>query len=179
MAAKSPGREGSDPPDSQHPDGCGINGAHCWVCDLARSAASKTSLDAGGRCGAADDGPPIRCGYRWDDADHHFRCPCHGSVYDIAGKVVGEPAPRPLDALSTKVKQGKLCVVYKEFKTGLESRLGNMASSPWIGGPYSRRPRSICSSTETIGEHFDRVYDLASLTSPPFTNVQTSRTEWP
>ena len=29
MAAKAPGREGSDPPESQHPDGCGINGAHC------------------------------------------------------------------------------------------------------------------------------------------------------
>ena len=45
------------------------------------------------------DCPHLGCGYRWDDADHHFKCPCHGSVYDIAGKVVGGPPPRPLDAL--------------------------------------------------------------------------------
>ncbi len=25
-----------------------------------------------------------------------FKCPCHGSTYDLSGKVTGGPAPRPL-----------------------------------------------------------------------------------
>lgn len=37
-----------------------------------------------------------------------------------------------------------------------------------VGGP------NLTSSFHVIGEIFDRVYDLASLTSPPLTNVQTT-----
>lgn len=61
----------------------------------------------------------LGCGYRWDDASHTFLCPCHGSVYDIDGRVLGGPAPRPLDLLPTKVENGRLLVLYKEFRTGL------------------------------------------------------------
>src|ERR671930_544910 len=39
--------------------------------------------------------PHLGCGYRWDETDHTFRCPCHLSVYDLDGKVLGGPAPRP------------------------------------------------------------------------------------
>lgn len=31
-----------------------------------------------------------------DRADEGFRCPCHGSTFDAAGKNVSGPAPRPL-----------------------------------------------------------------------------------
>lgn len=37
-----------------------------------------------------------------------------------------------------------------------------------VGGP------NMISSFHIIGEHFDRLYDLASLTSPPLTTVQTT-----
>ena len=37
-----------------------------------------------------------------------------------------------------------------------------------VGGP------NVISSFHIIGEHFDRLYDLASLTSPPLTTVQTT-----
>jgi menaquinol-cytochrome c reductase iron-sulfur subunit len=40
-------------------------------------------------------------------------------VFDISGRVVGGPAPRPLDALPSKVENGRLLVVYKEFKSGV------------------------------------------------------------
>ncbi len=59
----------------------------------------------------------LGCGYRWDT--DRFACPCHGSVYDIAGTVLGGPAPRRLDVLPSKVENGRLLVVYKEFKAGL------------------------------------------------------------
>lgn len=64
--------------------------------------------------------PHLGCGFRWDAADNAFKCPCHGSVYDVSGKVLAGPAPRPLDVLPSKDDQGKLSVIYKEFKSGLD-----------------------------------------------------------
>lgn len=64
--------------------------------------------------------PHLGCGFRWEAADHTFKCPCHGSVFDIHGKVVAGPAPRSLDVLPSKVEQGQLSVIYKQFKSGLD-----------------------------------------------------------
>jgi menaquinol-cytochrome c reductase iron-sulfur subunit len=61
----------------------------------------------------------LGCGYRWEQGDHAFKCPCHGSVYDREGKVIAGPAPRKLDTLPWKVENGRLLVMYKEFKAGL------------------------------------------------------------
>ncbi|WP_447976921.1 QcrA and Rieske domain-containing protein [Candidatus Nitrospira bockiana] len=61
----------------------------------------------------------LGCGYRWDPGAHRFKCPCHASVFNIDGQVLAGPAPRPLDVLPSKVEQGRLYVVYKEFKAGL------------------------------------------------------------
>ena len=63
--------------------------------------------------------PHLGCGFRWNQQDRQFQCPCHGSVYDLSGKVLGGPAPRPLDVLPAKVENGELKVVYQEFKSGL------------------------------------------------------------
>lgn len=63
----------------------------------------------------------LGCGYRWNPPDRTFHCPCHGSTYDINGKVLSGPAPRPLDRLPSKVEQGALLVIYKEYKAGLPS----------------------------------------------------------
>ncbi len=64
--------------------------------------------------------PHLGCGFRWDSVERAFKCPCHGSVYDVTGKVVAGPAPRSLDILPSKVEQGNLLVMYKEFKSGLD-----------------------------------------------------------
>jgi menaquinol-cytochrome c reductase iron-sulfur subunit len=63
--------------------------------------------------------PHLGCGYHWDRGEQKFKCPCHGSVFDVSGRVVGGPAPRPLDVLPYKVEGGRLLVVYKEFKSGV------------------------------------------------------------
>jgi Rieske Fe-S protein len=47
------------------------------------------------------------CPVRWVPAAERFACPCHGGVYDILGRRVGGPPPRPLDRFFTRVsKQG-------------------------------------------------------------------------
>ncbi len=65
----------------------------------------------------------LGCGYHWDGTGQQFKCPCHGSVFDLSGRVVGGPAPRPLDALPSKVDNGRLLVVFKEFKSGVASQI--------------------------------------------------------
>ncbi len=60
----------------------------------------------------------LGCGYHWDTTDRRFKCPCHGSVYDVTGEVLAGPAPRALDRLPTKIQEGRLLVMYKEFKSG-------------------------------------------------------------
>jgi menaquinol-cytochrome c reductase iron-sulfur subunit len=65
----------------------------------------------------------LGCGFSWDAADRKFKCPCHGSVFAPDGTVLGGPAPRPLDQLPAKVENGRLLVMYKEFKAGLPKRV--------------------------------------------------------
>jgi menaquinol-cytochrome c reductase iron-sulfur subunit len=50
----------------------------------------------------------LGCAYHWDGPSHSFLCPCHTSVFSIDGKVLGGPAPRPLDRYMTKIEAGKL-----------------------------------------------------------------------
>ncbi len=50
----------------------------------------------------------LGCAYHWDDPSHTFVCPCHTSAFSIDGKVLGGPAPRPLDRYMVKVEAGIL-----------------------------------------------------------------------
>jgi len=61
----------------------------------------------------------LGCGYRWEGKEKAFHCPCHGSVFDIDGRVQAGPAPRPLDLLPSKIENGRLLVIFKEFKSGI------------------------------------------------------------
>ncbi len=67
--------------------------------------------------------PHLGCGYRWSHQNRLFQCPCHGSKYALDGTVKGGPAPRPLDTLPSKVEDGELLVLYKEFKSGLPEKV--------------------------------------------------------
>ena len=39
----------------------------------------------------------LGCTVPWRDDEGQFHCPCHGSLYNAKGEVIGGPAPRPLD----------------------------------------------------------------------------------
>ncbi len=50
----------------------------------------------------------LGCPVRFVEASERFICPCHGGVYDFAGKVAGGPPVRPLDRFYTRVRNGNL-----------------------------------------------------------------------
>jgi len=63
------------------------------------------------------------CYYNWDSQTGHFECPCHGSVFSLAGKVLAGPAPRQLDTLKNKIENGELFVVWQEFQAGIQQKI--------------------------------------------------------
>ncbi len=65
----------------------------------------------------------LGCGCQWFPADRRFKCPCHGSVFDIAGKVLAGPAPRPLDGMPAKTEDGRLLVKFEVFQVGIARKV--------------------------------------------------------
>ena len=45
----------------------------------------------------------LGCQVHWDAPAKKFRCPCHGGVYDVDGKVLEGPPPRPLQTIETRI----------------------------------------------------------------------------
>lgn len=65
--------------------------------------------DSGGQVWAfAPQCTHLGCAYHWDQAKNEFVCPCHNSLFSIDGKVLGGPAPRPLDRYQTKIQGTQL-----------------------------------------------------------------------
>ena len=67
--------------------------------------------------------PHLGCGYRWIAASNRFECPCHGSMFDLNGRVLSGPAPRALDSMETKVENGRLFVQYEVFQLGTAKKI--------------------------------------------------------
>lgn len=65
----------------------------------------------------------LGCGYRWNSDDLTFKCPCHNSIFNIDGKVIAGPAPRPLDRLPVKMEDGRLFIIDKQFKSGTSRQI--------------------------------------------------------
>ncbi len=66
--------------------------------------------------------PHLGCGYKWRRhklLGQVFLCPCHLSIYDVAGKVLEGPAPRPLDPVPLRLTAGgDLEIIDVEYKAG-------------------------------------------------------------
>ena len=56
----------------------------------------------------------LSCRVNWREDAVDFHCPCHDGVFDIEGKVVSGPPPRPLDEYETKVEDGNLFIHFVE-----------------------------------------------------------------
>lgn len=52
--------------------------------------------------------PHLGCPTHWLPQPRIFLCPCHGSVFNSQGQVVGGPAPRSLFTYNVRVKNGRV-----------------------------------------------------------------------
>ena len=59
----------------------------------------------------------LGCQVNWKADQNKYICPCHDAQFDIGGKVLGGPPPRPLDSYSgdqLKVENGTLLLHFME-----------------------------------------------------------------
>ncbi len=56
----------------------------------------------------------LSCRVNWDANQKEYICPCHDGHFDINGKVVAGPPPRPLDTFQTKVEGDTLSIHFQE-----------------------------------------------------------------
>jgi Rieske Fe-S protein len=52
----------------------------------------------------------LGCHVRWIDDQVKFFCPCHNGQFDINGRVIAGPPPRPLDRYDVKVENDQLYI---------------------------------------------------------------------
>jgi Rieske Fe-S protein len=52
----------------------------------------------------------LGCIVQWSDQHHQIECPCHAGVFDVSGRVVSGPPPRPLTELGVAVVNGEVLV---------------------------------------------------------------------
>ena len=57
--------------------------------------------------------PHAGCEVSWEQSSNRFACPCHESYFGADGSRISGPSPRGLDALPTRVQDGKLQVQYR------------------------------------------------------------------
>ena len=63
--------------------------------------------------------PHLGCQVYFDRQLKQYACPCHGSRFSQDGSHIAGPAPRGLDTLPSKIKDGALWVQWVQYKPSL------------------------------------------------------------
>jgi Rieske Fe-S protein len=69
---------------------------------LVRSGDSVRALDS--TC------THLGCRTRYNAGTRRIECPCHGGMYDAAGRVIGGPPPSPLQSLPARIDNDRVFV---------------------------------------------------------------------
>ncbi len=62
--------------------------------------------------------PHLGCHVPFCESSGRFECPCHGSIYDLAGEYIGGPAPRGMDRYEVTLDGDNVVVDTSVLKTG-------------------------------------------------------------
>ncbi|MFQ5560366.1 MAG: ubiquinol-cytochrome c reductase iron-sulfur subunit, partial [Nitrospinota bacterium] len=52
----------------------------------------------------------LGCIVKWNQEANQLNCPCHAAKFDLDGKVLSGPAPKPLPVYPAKISDGKILV---------------------------------------------------------------------
>ena len=63
-------------------------------------------LEDGGFLALCRECTHLGCTVPWVEKEARFVCPCHASAYDMTGRVLNPPAPRPLDLYAVRIENG-------------------------------------------------------------------------
>jgi menaquinol-cytochrome c reductase iron-sulfur subunit len=66
-----------------------------------------------------DTCPHLGCKVDYKPATKTYFCPCHASSFDLDGKKTNQIPPRGMDALETRVTDGRVWVKYQNFQRGV------------------------------------------------------------
>ncbi len=58
----------------------------------------------------------LGCHVNWHPNLQHYVSPCHDGHFDILGKNISGPPPRPLDEFKTKIEEGNLYIQLPAFR---------------------------------------------------------------
>ncbi len=67
-------------------------------------------LDDGGMLALWQRCTHLGCTVPWRKDEKQFHCPCHSSLFNAKGEVIGGPAPRPLDRFPIEIVDGNVVV---------------------------------------------------------------------
>jgi Rieske Fe-S protein len=66
--------------------------------------------------------PHLGCKVGYQEEKDCFACPCHDSAFALDGAVLGGPAPRSMDPLETRVRDGQVEVRFVRFRAQIKER---------------------------------------------------------
>jgi menaquinol-cytochrome c reductase iron-sulfur subunit len=66
--------------------------------------------------------PHLGCRIGYDRDTEKFFCPCHESAFGLDGSVISGPSPRPMDRLEARVREGKIEVRFRKYRTAVEEQ---------------------------------------------------------
>lgn len=66
--------------------------------------------------------PHLGCAIDLSPDKKGFGCPCHTSNFALDGAMQSGPSPRPMDALTTRVKDGWVEVDFRKFRQGVPEK---------------------------------------------------------
>ncbi len=64
----------------------------------------------------------LGCTPGWFEAEKRFKCPCHGSNFDMNGEVISGPAPKPLYRAAISLSDDGQIVINKARLENLEGK---------------------------------------------------------
>lgn len=66
--------------------------------------------------------PHLGCAIDYAADQRIFKCPCHRSAFDLAGKVQAGPSPRPMDDLELQESNGLVQIRFQRFRQGVAAK---------------------------------------------------------